>query len=1235
MIAALSVGCTGDPKPGPNGPEPDGPDEISFNISFASSDVEFRSTWNDGDRIGVFAVESGQPLGTSDNYIDNVQLTFDGSSWRSATPLDWPEGGTKLDFYAYYPYAASANPMEITFGVPADQSGSGFDGSVLLAAKTTGKAAGAPVSLAFAHKMAIVEFTLDNDSEMFDIDDNIRVTLRDMRRGATLSLGEESGPELISLSGETTDITMYRVMGVEEFTFRAFVPAQTIATGAQLFRVTGGEADLESSALTADLTLIGGKTREFTLAAQLPDVSGNVTFSNGETSEITVIRPVDGLYEFDGGGTGVRTVYSIELLGKTYLIGRADNETVTLRLDAEGNIQFRDADAEGNVPIGSYAEFAMINTDEETLAGSYVQDGDLDLLGGASLMETGLDRQSWTPVGNTTAEFTGSYKSEYSIANLHINAPEVEDIGLFGVVGTEGSLNGIGIVSGSVTGKNHTGGICGFNKGSIEGCSFAGEVSGHWEVGGICGWNDGTESTITNSHNTGTIFGTGDRVGGVCGMNYGSITDSSNGKTGSVAGVNNIGGVCGRNLGHISGSHNEAATSGGWEVGGVCGYNTANASLTDSYNTGAVKGSEDRIGGVCGWSYGPITGCSNEGSVEGNTRVGGVCGQNHSDIENCSNSGAITGSANLVGGVCGWNSSGDITDCNNSGNITGAREVDGVCGRNNGTSADCTSTGTVKETEVELKRIAVTTRPDKTTYFMNEAFDPTGMVITAYYSDDSTKEIMLTEGNFEYNFTAAGTGKIVKITWGGMTTDLGGITVEIKTYGPEELVLGRGYDVTGMYAYSPEIKQPILDFGALEAAGWVRNNPNLAELDISTTEGHTATQYSESLALRAGVNATGGFKGVSFQSEISTNFNTEQLKYDTHSFAITSSRITKDAWYVEYRSEPDQLRSYISPQLSDDLKKKKPEEIIALYGTHVMLGGIWGARLDYKLTAQKKADAYSTSGGIAFSNQVEADVKAITLGGGTSTEFSTEFSSMYDNTTIDRYTRAIGGAPEWAMNIHNSQDYNEWIASIDDNQVWCDYYPNSLMPIYELVPAEYREDILKAYNDYLEDKVITVSSALHSAVTDYDFMVRGGNNNVAILNGDGDVDTQDNKLTKIYVTVTLSKRGGDINAYYILRVEEGGTSASHSILEMRENVLIPTGKSDIRIDENPLSYMASFDCRWKQHVWWNVSIDPGYGQPCPFMRNDEWGFMIDGNGDDVGRLEVSGKVRIKYSYMGV
>ncbi|MDD6189181.1 MAG: bacterial Ig-like domain-containing protein [Clostridiales bacterium] len=56
-----------------------------------------------------------------------------------------------------------------------------------------------------------------------------------------------------------------------------------------------------------------------------------------------------------------------------------------------------------------------------------------------------------------------------------------------------------------------------------------------------------------------------------------------------------------------------------------------------------------------------------------------------------------------------------------------------------GKTVSCTTAVTV--TDVTLERIEITTPPSKTEYLTHNSFDPTGMVVTAYYSDGSSDEV--------------------------------------------------------------------------------------------------------------------------------------------------------------------------------------------------------------------------------------------------------------------------------------------------------------------------------------------------------------------------------------------------------------------------------------------------------------------------------------------------------------
>mgnify|MGYP005760453683 CR=1 FL=1 len=91
-----------------------------------------------------------------------------------------------------------------------------------------------------------------------------------------------------------------------------------------------------------------------------------------------------------------------------------------------------------------------------------------------------------------------------------------------------------------------------------------------------------------------------------------------------------------------------------------------------------------------------------------------------------------------------------------------------------------------KPDPVILESIAVTTRPTKTTYWVGESFDPAGMVITATYSNNTTKTISdITAADKKgVSWTPEGalatSDTSITITYGGKTTTVS-VTVEEPT----------------------------------------------------------------------------------------------------------------------------------------------------------------------------------------------------------------------------------------------------------------------------------------------------------------------------------------------------------------------------------------------------------------------------------------------------------------------
>lgn len=189
---------------------------------------------------------------------------------------------------------------------------------------------------------------------------------------------------------------------------------------------------------------------------------------------------------------------------------------------------------------------------------------------------------SWTPIGNSSNKYTGSFNGQnHTVSGLYFNNTSTSYVGLFGCLGSGGEIRNTGVIDSY-----------------FRGYSF---------VGGICGENN--SGTITDCYNTGTVSSSYNYAGGVCAVNRNTIT----------------------------GCYNTGRVSGRSRVGGVSGWNGNSGTIIGCYNTGTVSSSNNYVGGVCGYNYTTITGCYNTGKVSGSSPIGAVCGYSTSTgtITNC------------------------------------------------------------------------------------------------------------------------------------------------------------------------------------------------------------------------------------------------------------------------------------------------------------------------------------------------------------------------------------------------------------------------------------------------------------------------------------------------------------------------------------------------------------------------------------------------------------------------
>ncbi|WP_141750059.1 filamentous hemagglutinin N-terminal domain-containing protein, partial [Janthinobacterium sp. HH107] len=185
------------------------------------------------------------------------------------------------------------------------------------------------------------------------------------------------------------------------------------------------------------------------------------------------------------------------------------------------------------------------------------------------------------PVGTAGSAFTGSLDGTgHIISSLTIAKAGVNNVGLFGAIGSGGVVANVGLSGGSVAGGTNVGALAGSNAGTISGSFATSGVTSTSTGGGLVGSNTGT---VADSYASGAVSGTS-IVGGLVGSNGGSIANSY--ANGGVSGSSNVGGLVGASTGSTTGSYWDTTASGQANSMGGTAMTTAQLKNLSNY-TGA------------------------------------------------------------------------------------------------------------------------------------------------------------------------------------------------------------------------------------------------------------------------------------------------------------------------------------------------------------------------------------------------------------------------------------------------------------------------------------------------------------------------------------------------------------------------------------------------------------------------------------------------------------------------
>ena len=265
-----------------------GGQEVKFTVGIENlsrttiADGTLKTDFANGDEIGIFAYNGENVVSSNVKYTYNASK----SEWNSDKAIT--SDGTKLSYYAYYPYVDGVtDPSQLNITVSADQTGGFSKDDVLTAQNTTAEADAPSVTLTFKHAFAMVQVGIKSG---LTEDTEATVTLEGIQPTAVVNAKDATA----TVSGELTSIKMQKT-SADKWEYRAIVPAQGIASGSKLLTIVAGGktyAVTYSSTEGQAVSYVAGKALQITVNSlvALPEgnevtIGGSITDWDASTSD--------------------------------------------------------------------------------------------------------------------------------------------------------------------------------------------------------------------------------------------------------------------------------------------------------------------------------------------------------------------------------------------------------------------------------------------------------------------------------------------------------------------------------------------------------------------------------------------------------------------------------------------------------------------------------------------------------------------------------------------------------------------------------------------------------------------------------------------------------------------------------------------------------------------------------------------------------------------------------------
>ncbi|NLU34202.1 MAG: membrane attack complex protein/perforin/complement C9 [Wolinella succinogenes] len=302
-------------------------------------------------------------------------------------------------------------------------------------------------------------------------------------------------------------------------------------------------------------------------------------------------------------------------------------------------------------------------------------------------------------------------------------------------------------------------------------------------------------------------------------------------------------------------------------------------------------------------------------------------------------------------------------------------------------------------------------------------------------------------------------------------------TASLMTLAPspqslKSLFVGCGYDITDRFCHPSSVKARLVDMDR-----FIKQEPHrfryveATSSDSKMVAAANAEEYCTSLTAKLDASLKiGGFGG-----SLSCKFNYDQScssKYSFGSFFL----IMREAHTSLGASAADLQKYLLQETFLSDLQNRPLEDIIQIYGTHLITSSILGGRLEVlcRSISQSKTKSESIEAGI------KASYKKIASG---SADVSYNEKKLQENSELTVTIETVGGDPtksiikvfDYSPSINFTSDFDAWQKGLNSsNMTLVDMEKNSLIPLDKLVPdtPEYstkKKELKEAIARYLQE----------------------------------------------------------------------------------------------------------------------------------------------------------------------